>query len=349
MFLGTRYSLYVVAVNMYGISLPSLVLVVTTAELDESEKSEVVRAQIGPPHSLEVIHQTVESVTFKWLPPLYVPSDSSISYVVYYKAINGTASKTDDISAQSWMMVETSHTSMYLTNLTYNTEYAFAVQAKSNKNQTSQLSEVIIVWTNPAIRASVQLPVVIPAGPIMEGSNVTFMCVAMGIPMPTLSLFVNGQLVVKREFRHVAYSIANVNRSLSSVACHAVNGIGQDTQSAQSSLLLRVRSREPTKTTSPSPENNLIKNTNAKTTSSENKLIKNSVTVFLGIGLGMVLVALSAAAVFYYYQRFYKPSKLQTRGVSFENPTYMKDGGTVQIQDHINLSPQKTEQNGNKS
>ena len=245
---GTRYSLYVVASNMYGISLPSLVLVVNTTE-EADARTTMIQSSLGPPHSIQFLHQSVDTITFKWLPPLYVPPDSNIAYTVHYKPVNGTASETAGSQSDKnrpWKTIDTVYNTMYITNLTYNTEYALAVQARTDKSGLkSSLSEVALVWTDPAIPASVNLPVIIPAGPITEDSNVTFMCIGVGIPTPTLSMLINGQIVMREERRHISLTIIGVKRNLTSVSCYASNGFGKDAQSAQSSLEIRVRCKSP--------------------------------------------------------------------------------------------------------
>lgn len=248
----------------------------------------MVQSSLGPPHSLQVLHQSVDTITLKWLPPLYVPPDSTVSYIVYYKPMNGTVIESvvsgmdksaggsssagttttteksgEEIAAEmEWISIPTTYNTMYLTNLTYNTEYAVTVQAVTGMDQSdltgsgltgsegsksdprrleSSHSEVILVWTDPAIPASVNLPVIIPSGPITEDSNVTFMCIGIGIPTPTLAMLINGQVVSRDERRHLSLTVIGVKRNLTTVSCYASNGIGKDTQSAQSSLEIRVR------------------------------------------------------------------------------------------------------------
>lgn len=253
---NTRYSMYVVASNSYGISLPSLVLVINTTNAD-GDKRTMVSSSIGPPHSLQVLHQSVDTITIKWLPPLYVPPDTSVSYIVYYKPVNGTVMTMNNTTSSAedddyWLTIPSIYNTMYLTNLTYNTEYAVTVQAVTGQSTTSASesdprrlesthSEVILVWTDPAIPASVNLPVIIPSGPITEDSNVTFMCIGIGIPTPSLAMLINGQVVTKDERRHLSLTVIGVKRNLTTVSCYASNGIGADAQSAQSSLELRVR------------------------------------------------------------------------------------------------------------
>ena len=50
------YSIYVVAANSFGISLPSLVLLVNTTE----EARGLIKSSVGAPHALEVIYQNVD-------------------------------------------------------------------------------------------------------------------------------------------------------------------------------------------------------------------------------------------------------------------------------------------------
>ncbi|RWS28779.1 Ig-like and fibronectin type-III domain-containing protein C25G4.10, partial [Leptotrombidium deliense] len=236
---SATYSFYVVARNTYGISLPSLVLVLNTSSADN--KTSVIKSTIGPPHAIEVLRQNVDSVTFRWLPPLFVPPDSSISYIVHYKAINGTEAEIIPGVTERWMSFETPYNTMIITNLTYNTQYAITIQSKTNKNVTSTYSEIVLVWTDPAIPATVNLPVIIPAGPIVEGADITAMCVGMGIPTPTVSLYINGLLKKREERRHIALTMNNVQRNVTSVTCVAVNGYGKDVRSSQSTMEVRVQ------------------------------------------------------------------------------------------------------------
>jgi hypothetical protein len=218
------YSVYVLAGNSYGVSLPSLVLLVNTSQAEG-----MLRSVVGPPHALELLHQSVDTLTFTWLPPLFMPPDCVVSYVVHYRPVNGTelrflpgskpetaaaaataiSSKPVNTPVDGWIRVSTRFNTMIITNLTYNTQYALGVQARVTfRNETSALmnatvvpalpaarrrvqvsglSETLLVWTDPAIPASVNLPLIIPNGPIFEGQNTTALCVATG--KQSISLF----------------------------------------------------------------------------------------------------------------------------------------------------------------
>ena len=170
-----------------------------------------------------------------------------------YKTVNGTELDYIPTVKDKWIKVETRFNTMIITNLTYNTQYAIGVQAKvvyhnsskedkeKNRIEISQLSEMLLVWTDPIIPASVNLPVTIPAGPIIEGHNLTALCVCSGNPTPTLSIYINGVLVKREEKRHLTYTITNVQRQVSSITCYAINGYGNDMQSSQSTLEVKVR------------------------------------------------------------------------------------------------------------
>ena len=155
-----------------------------------------------------------------------------------YKTVNGTELDYIPTVKDKWIKVETRFNTMIITNLTYNTQYAIGVQAKvsyfnssrddkdkeKNRIEISPLSEMILVWTDPIIPASVNLPVTIPAGPIIEGHNLTALCVCSGNPTPTLSVYINGVLVKREEKRHLTYTVNNIQRQVSSITCYAING-----------------------------------------------------------------------------------------------------------------------------
>ncbi|XP_055940874.1 Ig-like and fibronectin type-III domain-containing protein 1 [Argiope bruennichi] len=221
------YSIYVVSVNEFGSSLPSLVLLVHTPERDEIY-NETIEASLGPPHSLEVTHQTMDSVSVSWRSPFHVPANSSLAYLVFYKPVNNSGDIED-----SPLKVATVLNHLTLINLTVNTQYAVAVQARTG-HQESPLSEIVLAWTDPAIPAFVNPPVVVPPEPIVEGANVTLLCVATGMPVPVVSLFLNGQLMVQQQQSHVALVVPNIQHNVTKVDCFADNGLGQGAQSSTS-------------------------------------------------------------------------------------------------------------------
>ncbi|XP_067138192.1 Ig-like and fibronectin type-III domain-containing protein 1 [Centruroides vittatus] len=226
---NTYYSIYVIAINEFGNSLPSLVLVVQTPS--SGSNNTTIISGLSPPHSLEVTHQTTDSITVAWRPPLHIPPDAFLTYIVYYQAAN-----ISDNLENSTTTAATSFTSILITNLTLNTQYAIAVKARGGSEE-SHLSEMIFAWTDPAIPAFLNPPVIISPEPLLEGNNVTVLCVATGIPIPTVSIFLNGQLQVEQQQSHVALVTPHIYRNASKVDCYADNGYGEG---AQSSLKLSV-------------------------------------------------------------------------------------------------------------
>lgn len=227
---GTHYCIYVVARNEHGTSLPSLILIIRTPEREDLY-NETFSASIGPPNYVEVTQQTMNTLSVMWHPSHYLKSDSSVSYIVFYQHANST----DDIE-MSKTSVSTIYHSVVLANLTVNTQYAIAVKAVTYHHE-SPLSEIILAWTDPAIPAFLNPPVIVPPDPIVEGANVTILCVATGMPVPVVSLFLNGQLMIQQQQSHVAYILPNINHHITKVDCFADNGLGQG---AQSSMKIEV-------------------------------------------------------------------------------------------------------------
>lgn len=222
---NSYYSIYVVAMNEHGTSLASLVLLIHTPERDEIY-NETVEATLSPPHSLEVTHQTMDSVSLSWRSPFHVPANSSLSYIVFYQPANITRDMEEAQHKES-----TTYNSIILNNLTVNTQYAIAIRARTG-HQESPLSETVLAWTDPAIPAFLNPPVVVPPEPIVEGANVTLLCVATGMPVPVVSLFLNGQLMVQQQQSHVALVIPNIQHDVTKVDCFADNGLGHGAQSS---------------------------------------------------------------------------------------------------------------------
>ena len=67
----------------------------------------------------------------------------------------------------------------------------------------------------------------------------------------------------------------------------------------------------------------------AKSSAIGNRLLK----VFSGVALSAVMSIFVVGALFYVYKHYYMPRKVQSGGVSFENPSYLKDDGSVHIHD----------------
>ncbi|XP_064458219.1 Ig-like and fibronectin type-III domain-containing protein 1 [Ornithodoros turicata] len=219
-----KYSFYVVAMNEQGASMPSLILVISTPEKGVDDRA--VQSTISPPYGLEVTHSSVNHIALKWLPPLHVPADANLAYVVRFSAVN-----TTNVTSSEWSTITTKFSEILVNNLTFNTQYAFTVSAMA-KNMSSTPSEVALAWTDAAIPAFVNLPLVIPAGPIMEGVNMTVMCIAVGVPTPTVSVYVNGVMMAQLPQHHIAVTVPRVSRNVTKVSCFASNGYGHGAHSS---------------------------------------------------------------------------------------------------------------------
>lgn len=79
---------------------------------------------------------------------------------------------------------------------------------------------------------------------VMEGSNMTILCIAMGTPPPTVTLYINGHPLRSAVSRHMVTMIHNVTRDMGHVSCYADNGYGTPMQASRRITI----SRKPTMT-----------------------------------------------------------------------------------------------------
>lgn len=61
----------------------------------------------------------------------------------------------------------------------------------------------------------------------------TILCLALGNPTPTISLYVGGHLVRQETSRHMVTVIHNVTTDMSTVSCFADNGYGVPMQASK--------------------------------------------------------------------------------------------------------------------
>ena len=78
-----------------------------------------------------------------------------------------------------------------------------------------------------------QAPTVHPINMVTEGNNMTVLCIAMGTPMPTVTLYLNGHPIRSTVSRHMVTEIDNVTRDMGQVSCYADNGYGTPMQASR--------------------------------------------------------------------------------------------------------------------
>lgn len=61
----------------------------------------------------------------------------------------------------------------------------------------------------------------------------TIYCLALGNPVPTISLYIGGHLVRQEAGRHMVTTIQNVTRDMEYIVCYASNGYGVPTQASK--------------------------------------------------------------------------------------------------------------------
>lgn len=74
---------------------------------------------------------------------------------------------------------------------------------------------------------------------VIEGSSMTVLCIAMGTPTPTISLYLSGRLVRQKTTRHMVTVISNVTRDMNEISCYADNGYGTPMQASKRIVISR--------------------------------------------------------------------------------------------------------------
>ena len=61
---------------------------------------------------------------------------------------------------------------------------------------------------------------------VTEGSTMTVLCIAMGTPLPTVTLYINGHPLRSEITRHMVTMVHNVTSDMGHVSCYADNSYG---------------------------------------------------------------------------------------------------------------------------
>ncbi|XP_037031427.1 Ig-like and fibronectin type-III domain-containing protein 2 isoform X3 [Bradysia coprophila] len=216
------YRIMVVSRGEFGSSLPSSMLVINTSTSNANYSASDVYAVPSPPHSLLISDHSATWVRVAWQPPEFSHPHEIISYKVYHKST----------SADKFTITETRLLWTRLSNLKPNTQHVIYVVAIGSKG-LSLPSETLVAWTDPALPAFVDPPTIHPANIIAEGGSMTILCLALGNPAPTISLYVGGHLVRQDTSRHMVTTIHNVTTDMEHVSCYADNGYGIPMQASK--------------------------------------------------------------------------------------------------------------------
>ncbi|XP_077284865.1 Ig-like and fibronectin type-III domain-containing protein 2 isoform X2 [Arctopsyche grandis] len=223
---GGLYNIFVVTHNEHGTSLPSSILMINCSG---ESSTKIVNSVPSPPHALAVSGHSATWVTISWQPPEFSHPQEIISYEIHHKSTG----------EDSFSILESSVTSHTFYNLTPNTQYIIYVTANSTHGK-SMPSETLIAWTDPAYPAFVEPPTVHPINLVMEGSSMSILCIAMGTPTPTISLYISGRLVRQDTARHMVTVIHNVTRDMDQISCYADNGYGAPMQASRKITISHV-------------------------------------------------------------------------------------------------------------
>ncbi|BFF96530.1 Ig-like and fibronectin type-III domain-containing protein 2 [Drosophila madeirensis] len=217
------YRITVVTRGKFGTSLPASMLLLNTTNMSREGQGEVTAwGSPSPPHSLTVVAHSATWMQLTWQPPEYAHPHERITYRVYHKAMR----------AEQFIKIETKLAWLRMNNLKPSSQHVLYVEAVGERG-VSLPSETLVAWTDPALPAFVDPPTVHPADNIPEGGSMTILCLALGNPAPTISLYVGGHLVRQDTSRHMVTVIHNVSADMEHVSCYADNGYGVPMQATR--------------------------------------------------------------------------------------------------------------------
>ncbi|XP_059475873.1 Ig-like and fibronectin type-III domain-containing protein 1 isoform X2 [Neocloeon triangulifer] len=220
---GKVYDFYVLSENEHGTSLPSAMLRINITATDVGSG---LAGMTSSPRGLSIAGRGANFLTLAWQPPFVSHPSDPIKYSVHYR---------ENLPGEQrvpWIRTNTSITSALLENLKPNTQYQTRVVAITDKG-SSLPSETLLVWTDPAMPAIVEPPKIQP-GAVVEGGSITVLCIALGTPAPTVSLYVSGKLAhSEKDTRHLVVTLHNITRHMRQLSCYADNGFGTPMQASK--------------------------------------------------------------------------------------------------------------------
>nr|CAD7440282.1 unnamed protein product [Timema bartmani] len=261
---GALYSFFVVSRNIHGTSLPSSVLMINVTNTDLGEKG--VPSLTSPPHSLAVSAHSATWVTISWQPPEFSHPSEKLVYKLYHKSTADSSFQTVETSVTSHMVEGLSPNTQYIIYVTAvskngqslpsETLIAWTDPAYPAFVEVHILQRAMLGFHGTTIGPNIERvqgciasnghwpnhcqnpgltkpPTVHPINLVMEGSSMTILCIAMGTPMPTISLYISGRLVRQETTRHMVTVVHNVTKDMDQISCYADNGYGTPMQASR--------------------------------------------------------------------------------------------------------------------
>jgi hypothetical protein len=203
----------------------------------EAWNGESVKGLPTAPHQIVVTKQGTDFVSLAWTGPAVSDPNGIIKYRIYYRQYVQAPNATNS--------VETSVNTLTLSDLMPNNQYIVYMTTLEGEAE-SKPSETVVAWTDPIVPAFAEAPIITPTEDIREGSSVSVLCIAMGSPTPTVTLYIAGHPVRSEQTRHMITTIHNVTRHMRRIGCHADNGYGTPMHSTRSlNIDRRPRILEP--------------------------------------------------------------------------------------------------------
>lgn len=248
---GKIYRIFVVSRNEKGTSLPSSLLRVNASARAWGGRE--LLATTSPPHFLQVEAHSATWLQFTWNPPAITHPENVLKYRLYYHQVSAnttgfTAIETDVTTVKVESLLPNTQYIVYATALTFMAGAATTANGTTTtttavaplKKVESEPSETLVAWTDPAFPAFVEAPTIHPVDLVLEGSSMTVLCIAMGTPLPTVTLYLDGHPIRSEVTRHMVTNIHNVTRAMGLVSCYADNGYGTPMQASRKITISRT-------------------------------------------------------------------------------------------------------------
>jgi len=216
--IGSLYRFFVVSRNQKGSSLPSSIITLNVSAA--AWQGIPIPGATSPPHILSLNSRSPTGLKFSWNPPAISHPEDLLQYRIYFQ--------NNLIPNSELQMVDTDVTSISLKDLKPSTlylVYATTITVHEGTSIESSRSEELMAWTDMVEPAVVETPTIEPAE-LNVGTNMTVTCIAMGTPLPTVTLYINGHRIRSETTHHMVTMVHNVTSEMDHVSCFADNGYG---------------------------------------------------------------------------------------------------------------------------
>jgi len=231
---GKIYRFFVISRNDQGTSLPSSIVtlnVSSDAWNGNWDQLPQYKGATSPPHLLKLDSHAATWLQFTWNTPAISHPEDVLKYRLYYKPV------VTNMVQFKFEVTESEATTARINGLMPDTQYAIFATAVIVRNDTeieSTNSEELLAWTDPAYPVHVEIRIVRDhqlvrnntLNTVSEGGSMTVLCIATGMPVPTVKLSIDGVELHSKVTKYLVTVVGNVDKDLHHISCSANNSYG---------------------------------------------------------------------------------------------------------------------------